>query len=217
MVRASFQLLFLASLVVWLAPSATAAMIIAAFDSRSETDSNGPGPTHANISDLAVGPISAGRSFRTYLTFDLSSEEPASDVSLQLFNIGSEGNTSALPQVFSLFTTTPWDDVAAFPGPEGVEVATFSITPVIGNDAQDISFNSPALTAAYNAVQSVGGLLHLGIKSSQENAAARSFVFLGSMEDLGMEPVLLTVAVPEPASLALVFIGMVFVAVCHRN
>lgn len=192
-----------------------AAIIIADFDSRSETDGDGPGPLNSNTADLGVGPISAGRSFRTYLTFDLSGEDPAADVSLDLFNIGNENNTSALPQVFSLFTTTAWDGSVA-PGPGGPEIATFSITPAVGGDNQDISFNSPALTSAYNAVQAVGGLLHLGIMSSEENADARSFVFLGSREDVGIRPVLRTVGVPEPASVLLAVAGIVCFALRTR-
>lgn len=215
-VSTSSKLFICAVAFMLLGPSVNAATIIADFDSRSETDDNGPGPSYATTSDLGVGPISAGRSFRTYLTFDLSGEEAATDVSLNLSGIGSEGNTSALPQVFSLFTTTAWDGAAA-PGPEGVEVATWSITPALGADTQDISFNSPALTAAYNAVQAIGGMLHLGIKSSEENTAARSFVFLGSSEDAGLQPVLQTVEVPEPASLAMVVIGVVAFGVRHRS
>ena len=57
----------------------------------------------------------------------------------------------------------------------------------------------------------------MGIKSSQENAAARSFVFLGSMEDSGLEPVLQRVAVPDPAAFAQVVVGITPLVVRQRN
>lgn len=215
-VRTSAKFLMCAACVALVAAAADAATIIADFDSRSETDADGPGPTAGNTSDLGVGPISAGRSFRTYLTFDLAGEQPALDVALNLFNTGNENNTSALPQTFSVFTTTAWDGTPA-PGPDGVEVATLDITPMVGGDNQDLSFNSPALTAAYNAVQAVGGLLHLGIRSSEENADARSFVFLGSREDVGIRPVLQTVEIPEPASAALTALGLAWLALRRRD
>ena len=176
-------------------------------DSRAETDANGPGPTAATTSDLAVGPVSAGRSFRTYLTYDLSSltvADTAQGVTLDLFNIGSESNTSSLPQVYTLFhVASDWDG-ALQPGPSGTALATFNITPSLGNDTNDIQFASAALTTAFN--NAIGGNLYLGILSDLENADARSFTWFGSSEDAGLEP-LLTSVVPEPTSAALILLG----------
>lgn len=161
--------------------------ILAAFDARSDTllPQNALNKTEAF--DLGVGPISSGRYYRSYLSFDLSSASPATgETTLVLSPTGNENNTSALPQTFTLFVlSADWDGVT-FPGPEGTAVATVEFTPVIGNETRGISFTSAALTTAFN--NALGGSLHLGIKSDAEGTDSRSFLFLASSEDAGLEP-----------------------------
>lgn len=202
--------------------SASAETITASFDSRSETDGD-PGPSNATTSDMAVGPISAGRSFRSYLTFDLTGATaiaPGGSVELVLSHQTSgggnpnEGNTSSLAQVFTLFEVASDWDGAASPGPEGVALDTADVTPTLGNFGEDLVFSSPELITAFN--NAVGGTLYLGIKSDLENTDARSFVWYGSSEDAGFEPVLNTV-VPEPTSLALLSLGGLLAARRRRG
>ncbi len=142
------------------------------------------------VTDLAVGPVSAGRYFRTYLTFDVSNASPATGYSTLLLSpVGSERNTSSLEQTFTLFVLdADWDE-ATQPWPEGTTVATIPFTPKTGGDDRGISFTSAALTTAIN--NALGGKLYLGIKSDAEGPDARSFLWVGSMEDTGSEPQLL--------------------------
>ncbi|MFN3167433.1 MAG: PEP-CTERM sorting domain-containing protein [Phycisphaeraceae bacterium] len=148
--------------------------------------------------------MSAGRSFRTYLTFDLTGAttvNPGGSVELTLSRFSSpagnnpnEANTSSLEQTFTLFqVASDWDGSVA-PGPEGTAVDTADVTPAIGNHSEDLVFNGAGLLNAFN--NAVGGVLYLGIKSDQENADARSFVWYGSSEDLGGGPVINTVVSP---------------------
>jgi hypothetical protein len=207
---------------VFLADSAAAEIITASFDSRSETDGD-PGPTNATTSDLAVGPVSAGRSFRTYLTFDLSGATAVGaggSIELVLSHTTSSGapnevNASELAQTFSLFeVASDWSGTTA-PGPEGVVLDTAAVTPAIGNHSDDLVFSSPDLVNAFN--NAIGGNLYLGIKTNVENTNARSFVWYGSTEDSGNEPVLNTVLVPEPGSLALLSLGGLLIAASRRR
>lgn len=164
-------------------------------DSRSEPT---VAPTASNTGDLGVGPITATRYFRTYLTFDLSAlttNDTASAATLKLFNVGSEGNTSALPQVYTLFQVDAnWDGTPA-PGPEGTALATVNITPAVGNDTQNIEFSGANLANAFN--NAIGGNLYLGIKTDQEGAAARSFTWFQSTEDPS-KPTLSTISANLP-------------------
>jgi hypothetical protein len=161
----------------------------------------------ANTADLGVGPLTATSYTRTYMTFDLSAltvNDTAVTVKLKLFNTGGEGNTSALPQVYTLFQiSSDWNGTAG-PGPEGTALATVNITPAVGTDTQDIEFSSANLVTAFN--NAIGTTLYLGIKSDKEGAANRSFTFFNSTEDPGREPALIasttipptiTVSVPD--------------------
>lgn len=161
----------------------------------------------ANTADLGVGPISASSYSRTYMTFDLSAltaSDIAVTVKLKLFNTGGEANTSALPQVYTLFQVAANWDGAPGPGTDGTALATVNITPAVGTDTQDIEFSSANLVTAFN--NAIGTNLYLGIKSDKEGAANRSFTFFNSTEDAGREPALIssttipptiTVSVPD--------------------
>jgi hypothetical protein len=167
------------------------AKVLAAFDARADTQFTEPPLNIFNrtaTSDLAVGPVMSGRYFRSYLTFDLSAASAAAgETTLVLSPVGNENNTSELAQTFTLFVLDSDWDGATFPGPEGTAVATVNFTPAIGfNDNRGITFTSAALTTAFNNAR--GGNLHLGIKSDAEGADSRSFLFLASLEDLGLEP-----------------------------
>ena len=161
--------------------------VLAAFDDRCETTPPYDILDKTRTTDMGIGPISSGRYFRSYLTFDLSSASAATgETTLVLSPSGSEGNTSAVEQTFTLFVLGADWDGTTFPGPDGTAVATATFTPAIGNDNRGISFTSAALTTAFN--NALGGSLHLGIKSDQEGTDARSFLFLASLEDAGLEP-----------------------------
>ena len=169
---------------------ASAATLNPAFDSRSQQN---VGPANSATADLGVGPVSATSYFRTYMTFDLSAltaSDTAASVKLKLFNTGGEANTSALPQVYTLFQiSSNWNGTTA-PGPEGTALATVNITPAVGTDTQDIEFSSANLVNAFN--NAIGTTLYLGIKTDKEGAANRSFTFFNSTEDSGREPALIT-------------------------
>jgi hypothetical protein len=183
--------------------SADAGTITPSADSTGRT-ANAPESTQ--IARLAVGPVDGAVDyFRSYLTFDLSSEMSATSVTLSLFaGDGNEGNTSALAQTFTLFTlNADWDGKPA-PGPDGTSVATTSFTPTTANDTQNFSFTSTDLKNAFN--NAVGGTLYLGIKSTGETAASgtRSFKWFGSVDsNRGPAPELTYTPVPEPGSLVL--------------
>jgi hypothetical protein len=153
----------------------------------------------ANVADLGVGPLSASSYSRTYMTFDLSAltaSDTAVTVKLKLFNTGGEANTSALPQVYTLFQiSSNWNGTAG-PGPEGTALATVNITPAVGTDTQDIEFSSANLVNAFN--NAIGTNLYLGIKSDKEGAANRSFTFFNSTEDPGREPALIAATTIPP-------------------
>ncbi|MCX6876373.1 MAG: Ig-like domain-containing protein [Verrucomicrobia bacterium] len=166
------------------------AKVLAAFDDRCDSVAVPP----LNIFDktrttnLLVGPISSGRYSRSYLTFDLAGASAATgETTLVLSPEGTEGNTSSVPQTFTLFVLGADWNGATFPGPEGTAVATVNFSPATGpDDNRGISFTSAALTTAFN--NAVGGNLHLGIKSDAEGSGFRSFLFLASLEDVGLEP-----------------------------
>jgi hypothetical protein len=163
------------------------AKVLAASDDRCETTPPYDVLDNTRTTDLAVGPISSGRYFRSYLTFDLTGASAATgETTLVLSQIGVENNTSSVPQTFTLFVLDSDWNGASFPGPEGTAVATVNLTPATGNDNRGISFTSAALTTAFNSA--IGGNLHLGIKSDVEGPDSRSFLFLASLEDVGLEP-----------------------------
>jgi len=174
--------------------SASAATLTPTFDSRSIP----VGPTNSNIQDLTIGPVNATTYYRSYLTFDLSAlttNDTASAATLKLFNTGSEGNTSALPQVFTLFqVSSDWNGTVA-PGPEGTALATVNITTAVGNDTQNIEFSGTNLANAFN--NAIGGTLYLGIKSDKEGVTNRSFANFQSSEDPS-KPTLNTISANLP-------------------
>ena len=152
-------------------------------DTRTDSASSSP-LSAANTADLGVGPILTNRYFRTYLAFDLSgltTNDTAVTVKLKLFNIAGEANTSALPQVYTLFQVASNWDGAAIPGPVGTALATVNITPASGTDTQDIEFSGTNLVNAFN--NAIGTNLYLGIKTDKENFANRSFTYFQSTED----------------------------------
>ncbi|MFZ9937911.1 MAG: Ig-like domain-containing protein [Luteolibacter sp.] len=171
-----------------------AASLIPAFDSiaRPSTVAN-IDPSHTG--NLGVGPLLADDYFRSYLTFDLSEETAATgEVILRFagsgFGIGeNENNTSSLPQTFTLFAVSSDWAGAGQPFPTGTPLATIAFTPQTGNDNQTLSFSSAALTSAFNSA--IGGDLYLGLASDAEGPANRCFKWLGSMEDVGFEPLLI--------------------------
>ena len=72
------------------------------------------------------------------MTFDLSAltaNDTAATVTLKLFSIGGEANTTALPQVYTLFQVAANWAGAPGPGPVGTALATVNITPG-GGDGQ---------------------------------------------------------------------------------
>ena len=161
--------------------------VLAVSDDRCDTVPPFDVLDNTRTTDLAVGPVSTGRYFRSYLTFDLTGASAATgETTLVLSQMGAENNISAVPQTFTLFVIGAEWNGAAFPGPEGTAVATVDFTPASGNDNRGISFTSAALTTAFN--NALGGDLHLGIKSDAEGIDARSFLFLASAEDIGLEP-----------------------------
>lgn len=200
---------------------ASAATIIASSDSPGRT-SGSVTPTTANTARLGVGPVSGSSdSYRTYLTFNLTSAQLATTVSLTLFDggnneanttVGSNGQT--LDQTFTLFqVASNWDGVT--PMPLGTNLATWTTTGLGSNPSGDLTFSSTALTSAFNAA--VGGTLYLGIYSPQGEAAAattRGFktfrpTDVGGSEYLaGEEPTLTYTPVPEPSAALLGGLGM---------
>lgn len=195
--------------------SASAATIVASADARAEFKPVPSNADAANTFRLGVGPIDgANRAFRSYLAFDLTSETAATDVTIDLFNSGnSESNTaSSFTQNITLFqAASDWDGGL----PDGTDLASNEVT-FGSNPAVDLSFNSAALTAAFNSA--VGGTLYVGIYSPEGEAAAagtRSFLWLSSLEsstagggaDAGAQPSLTYTPVPEPTSLALLGLG----------
>jgi hypothetical protein len=175
---------------------------VPAFDTQARsTSTNNLDKT--NINDLAVGPVQSDDYFRTYLTFDLASASKAVDVTLELDGaIGREDNTTAKTQDFTLFKLDADWDGAAQPGPTGTALASKSIAVTTGTDTNNISFNSTALTAAFNAA--VGGNLYLGVKSDQEGQAIRSFNFYASAEDAGQQPKLKYWPARKPAGTVII-------------
>lgn len=174
---------------------ASAETLTPVFDSQGRLTTAG-NINKADITNLAVGPISGTDYFRTYLTFDLTAATQATgETSLTLFNIANENNTSSLPQVFTLYVLDVDWDGAAHPGPTaGTAVATVNITPANPNDGTSVTFFSTALTTAFN--DAVGSNLHLVIRSDAEGTAARSFRWFGSTED-GANAPLLTYTPPD--------------------
>ncbi|MGN6641800.1 MAG: DNRLRE domain-containing protein, partial [Verrucomicrobiota bacterium] len=161
---------------------ASAVTLNPSVDSRSTPSA---GPIGSNTQDMTVGPVGATTYYRSYMTFDLSTlttNDTASTATLKLFgNATSEGNTSVLPQVFTLFqVSSDWNGTVA-PGPEGTALATVNITPALGNDAQNIEFSGANLVNAFN--NAIGGTLYLGIKSDKEGVTNRSFCNFQSIED----------------------------------
>jgi hypothetical protein len=195
--------------------------IMPTFDARADTAAtSGVIDQNANTL-LAVGPLSSGRFFRTYFTFDLSEESVAADVTFDLFASGdgffanNENNTSALSQTFSLFLMeSDWNGAnISSGGPLGTELAQITVNVPQGDYTQNIAFNSVALTTAFN--NAIGGNLYLGLRSLQEGAGVRSFAWLAQTEitAVGVRPVMRVTAVPEPASwfvLGVGSLGMVF-------
>lgn len=178
------------------------------YDARADTAAtSGIIDRNANTL-LAVGPLSSGRFFRTYFTFDLSEESLAADVTFDLFASGAnfiannENNTAALLQTFSLFQLeSDWDGASiSSGGPLGTELAQITVNVPAGDYTENIAFNSVALTAAFN--NAIGGNLYLGLRSLQEDAGVRSFAWLAQTENTatGVRPVMRVTAVPEPAS-----------------
>jgi hypothetical protein len=162
---------------------ASAVTLYASADTRIDSASSSP-LSAANTADLGVGPISTNRYFRTYLAFDLSAltaSDATTNVTLKLFNTAGEANTSALPQVYTLFQVAGNWDGTAIPGPGGTALATVNITPASGTDTQNIEFSSTNLANAFNSA--IGGNLYLGIKTDKENFANRSFTYFQSAED----------------------------------
>lgn len=196
---------------------ASATTIIASFDARSETDGD-PGPSNSSTVDLAVGPISLNRAFRSYLTFDLTSaptvnvggtvELILSHTTTPVTNDANEGNTSALAQDFILFrVASDWDGASPTGGgPESTTLVTLSVTPTVGNHSTGVTFSGANLINAYNSA--IGGNLYLGIKSSAENTDNRSFIWFGSSEDATGSQPLLDVVVPEPSAALLGGLGL---------
>lgn len=147
-----------------------------------------------NTGNLGLGPVRTSDFFRSYFTFDLTNATTATGLTtLSLvggsFPSGSEGNTSSLAQVFTLFLLSEDWDGAAQPGPVGTTLATVNITPGLGDDLQEVSFSSEALTAAFN--NAIGSNLYLGISSDIEGPDTRSFKWFASVEDVGFEPQLI--------------------------
>jgi hypothetical protein len=175
---------------------ASAVTLTPSVDSRSTQSA---GPVISNTQDMTVGPVGGTSYYRSYMTFDLSAvttNNTASRATLKLFgNATSEGNSSLLPQVFTLFQVfSNWDGTAA-PGPEGTALATVNITPALGNDSQNIEFSGTNLVNAFN--NAIGGLLYLGIKSDKEGVTNRSFCNFQSMEDPS-KPTLNTISANLP-------------------
>lgn len=197
MTTTTFLKLTVLILTVLLPAGAESATIIVSQDSRARPSE--PTLSGTNSNDLAVGPIASGDYFRTYLTFDLTSAAAASDVSLFLTNdTSNENNSSSLSQVFTLFQVASNWSGQAQPGPLGTSLATINITPSTGNATQNVSFNSPALTSAFNAA--LGGNFYLGIRSDAEGVDARSFLWLNSLEGGSNSPAqLVSVQSPEIA------------------
>ncbi len=171
------------------APSAHGGVLLPTYDAAGRF---ALGPLDRDYAgNLYVGPIGTNDFARTFLTFDLSSETAATGATTLTFAVTgvplNEGNTSSTPQTFTLYSlASDWDGAAA-PGPDpGTVLATVSFTPTTGDDTQALSFSSEALTTAFN--NALGGNLHLGIKSDVEGPNVRSFKWMASREDPGLEP-----------------------------
>ena len=190
--------------------ASAAITILPTEDGRGE---NGASVVNADASNnfrLGVGPVTGStRGFRSYLTFDLTSETTATDVTVSFFDAGAnESNTTvSFTQNLTLFQLgSDWD--GSLPNP-GMTLATVQVTLGTGNPAANLSFNSTALTTAFN--NAVGGPLYLGLYSPEGEAAStstRSFLWLSSLEssvdgggsDSGARPSLTYTAVPEPSA-----------------
>jgi hypothetical protein len=180
--------------------SVTGTNLLASFDSVARSTTATP-IDQSNPNDLAVGPVSSTDYFRTYLAFDLSSAPSATgETSLILHPSGSENNTSSLAQTFTLFSLGSHWNGSTQAGPVGTSIASTAFTPQAPNDSRSIRFTGAALTTAFNNAR--GGTLYLGIRSSAEGANARSFVWLASREDAGLEPRLVYVAGTSPNTFA---------------
>ncbi len=160
--------------------------LLPAFDDRSRLNHPTiPDDLDKNNTDsLAVGALDGANDFfRSYLTFDLSGEAPATAVTLKLFPKLNENNTSSFNQTYTLFQLAADWHGETRPGPMGTALATFNFTPATGaSDETTIVFSSPALTDAFNTLAG-NGTLYLGVYSPGAEAApagTRSFTWLGS-------------------------------------
>ena len=209
-----------------LATPAHAGTVIASADARGRGPNSPTIPDSTATSNLAIGPVDGSDEyFRSFLTFDLTSESVATGTTtLTLsgsgFGSGSdEDNTTALAQTFTLYSLgSDWNNAAA-PGPApGTILDMTDLTVATGDDTQDLIFGSTGLTTVFNDAFNNSDPLYLGISSSGESSAlgTRSFKWFGSTEDSGAEPVISYTAIPEPSS-ALVLGGFWLLALLHRR
>jgi hypothetical protein len=198
--------------------TAHAASVIASADSRGRQGTSAQSPTITDTALLGIGPVSGSDAFfRTYLTFNLTSESAATTVSLTVFSASENENntTTNLVQNFTLFSlASNWNNASNNPLPGGTDLATFTTT-LSSNPDGDITFSSAALTSAFHAA--VGGTLYLGIYSPEGEAAAsgtRAFQWFrprdvgGSSYLAGEEPTLTYTPIPEPSAALLGSLGL---------
>lgn len=135
---------------------------------------------------LGVGPVNGSADyFRSYLAFDLTNVEFATEVTLTLSSANApESNTAVgFTQNFTVFqVASDWDGVS--PLPNGTDLASTELT--LGTTAisrASLSFTSADLATAFN--NAIGGTLYLGVYSPEGEAAptgTRSFLWLSSTE-----------------------------------
>ena len=211
------------------APFASGATVLAAFDTR--TDSISATNTlldRANPASIGVGPLATGRDWRSYLTFDLTSESLAAGaVTLDLDSFGSATSIDTFgTQEWSLFElAADWHGATyggGDAGPDGTEFQTFDVT-MTSAGVGAITISGSGLTAKYNLA--VGGLWHVGIKSALEGTGNRAYsVFADTGKDGDPNgggtytgPTLTYTAVPEPSSTALLGIFGIFGLALRRR